>query len=38
MTDEQVTQADVDELFDVMREAASAYIGGDVRRCWVARG
>jgi ketosteroid isomerase-like protein len=32
MTEEQVTPADVDELVDVMREAASAYIGGDVRR------
>jgi ketosteroid isomerase-like protein len=32
MTEEQVTRADVDELVDLMREAASAYIGGDVRR------
>jgi ketosteroid isomerase-like protein len=32
MTDEQVTQADIDELIDLMREAASAYIAGNVRR------
>jgi len=27
-----VTQSDVDELVELMREAASAYIGGDIRR------
>ena len=32
MTEEQVTQADVDELVDLMSEAASAYIGGESRR------
>ncbi len=32
MTLEQVTPVDVDELVDLMREAASAYIGGNVRR------
>ncbi len=32
MPEEQVTQADIDELVEVMRDAASAYIGGDVRR------
>jgi ketosteroid isomerase-like protein len=32
MTEEQVTDADVDELVDLMREAASAYIGGEIRR------
>jgi hypothetical protein len=32
MTEEQVTHADVDELVDLMSEAASAYIGGESRR------
>ena len=32
MAEEQVTQSDVDELVELMREAASAYIGGDIRR------
>lgn len=32
MADEHVTETDVDELVELMREAASAYIGGDVRR------
>jgi ketosteroid isomerase-like protein len=32
MTDEPVTDADVDELIEVTREAASAYIRGDARR------
>ena len=32
MTAEQVSQADIDELVDLIREAASAYIGGDMRR------
>jgi len=32
MTDEQVTRAEIDELVDLMREAASAYIGGDIRQ------
>jgi len=32
MAEEQVTQEDVDELVELMREAASAYIGGDIRR------
>src|SRR3954466_2205914 len=32
MAEEQVTQADVDELVELMREAASAYIGGEIRR------
>jgi ketosteroid isomerase-like protein len=32
MAEEQVTQGDVDELVELMREAASAYIGGDIRR------
>lgn len=32
MTEEHVTQADVDELVELMREAASAYIGGEIRR------
>ena len=32
MSEEQVTEADVDELVDLMREAASAYIGGEIRR------
>jgi ketosteroid isomerase-like protein len=32
MADEQVTQAEVDELVDLMRQAASAYIGGEIRR------
>ncbi len=31
MAEEQVTQSDVDELVELMREAASAYIGGDIR-------
>jgi ketosteroid isomerase-like protein len=31
MTEEHVTQHDVDELVELMREAASAYIGGDIR-------
>jgi ketosteroid isomerase-like protein len=31
MTEEQVTQSDVDDLVELMREAASAYIGGDIR-------
>jgi len=31
MADEQVTRAEIDELVDLMREAASAYIGGDIR-------
>jgi ketosteroid isomerase-like protein len=32
MAEQQVTQGDVDELVELMREAASAYIGGDIRR------
>ena len=32
MAEEQVTQGDVDELVELMREAASAYIGGDICR------
>ncbi len=32
MAEQQVTQEDVDELVELMREAASAYIGGDIRR------
>ena len=32
MAEEQVTQGDVDELVELMREAASAYLGGDIRR------
>ena len=32
MAEEQVTQGDVDELVELMRDAASAYIGGDIRR------
>ena len=32
MAEQQVTQEDVDELVELMREAASAYIGGDMRR------
>ncbi len=32
MTAERETQADVDELVELMREAATAYIGGDMRR------
>jgi ketosteroid isomerase-like protein len=32
MTEEHVTDADVDGLVELMREAASAYIGGDVKR------
>lgn len=32
MTEERVTDADVDELVEVMEEAASAYIGGNMRR------
>jgi ketosteroid isomerase-like protein len=32
VTQDQVTPTDVDELVDVMREAASAYIGGNARR------
>jgi ketosteroid isomerase-like protein len=32
MTEEQVTDAEVDELVDLMRDAASAYIGGEIRR------
>ena len=32
MTDEQLTDADVAELVEVMRDAASAYIGGEIRR------
>ena len=32
MTDEQLTEADVDELVELMRQAASAYIGGEMRR------
>jgi len=31
MAEEQVTDAQVDELVDLMREAASAYIGGEIR-------
>jgi ketosteroid isomerase-like protein len=31
MAEEQVTQSDVHELVELMREAASAYIGGDIR-------
>ena len=32
MTDEHVTAAEVDELVELMGEAASAYIRGDARR------
>jgi ketosteroid isomerase-like protein len=32
MSDGPVTDADVAELVEIMREAASAYIGGDIRR------
>jgi ketosteroid isomerase-like protein len=32
MTESEVTPADVDELIKLMREAASAYIGGEMRR------
>ena len=32
MTDDQVTEADVSELVELMRDAASAYIGGEMRR------
>jgi ketosteroid isomerase-like protein len=32
VAEEQVTQGDIDELVELMREAASAYIGGDIRR------
>jgi ketosteroid isomerase-like protein len=32
MTAQHVTEVEVDELVALMREAASAYIGGDVRR------
>ena len=32
MAEEQVSAADVDELVELMRDAASAYIGGDMRR------
>jgi predicted transcriptional regulator len=31
MAEEHVTQRDVDELVELMREAASAYISGDIR-------
>ncbi len=31
MAEEQLTQSDVDELVELMGEAASAYIGGDIR-------
>ena len=31
MAEDRVTDADVDELIDLMAEAASAFIGGDVR-------
>ena len=31
MAEQQVTQQDVDELVALMREAASAYIGGEIR-------
>jgi ketosteroid isomerase-like protein len=32
MADEHATARDVDELIELMREAASAYIGGEIRR------
>jgi ketosteroid isomerase-like protein len=32
MVEEQVTQVDVDDLVKLMREAASAYIRGDIKR------
>ena len=32
MAEEQVTQGDLDELVELLREAASAYIGGEIRR------
>src|SRR5687767_12492941 len=32
MTDDDVTEADLDELVAVMSEAASTFIGGDMRR------
>jgi len=32
MTEKQATQGDVDGLVELMSEAASAYIGGDMRR------
>ena len=32
MTDEQITDADLAELVELMRDAASAYIGGEIRR------
>jgi len=32
VTDEQITEADLAELVELMRDAASAYIGGEIRR------